>query len=50
MLRLAEKVEWIPEWQGIVKQLKAVHGENATAMVFPCSRVQFDLSKAPLVL
>jgi nickel-dependent lactate racemase len=50
MLRLAEKVEWIPEWQGIVKQLKAVHGENATAMVFPCSRVQFDPSKAPLVL
>jgi nickel-dependent lactate racemase len=50
MLRLSEKVEWIPEWQRIVKQLEAVHGENATAMVFPCSRVQFDPSKAPLVL
>ncbi len=50
MLRLAEKVEWIPEWQGIVKQLKAVHGEKATAMVFPCSRVQFNPSQAPLVL
>jgi hypothetical protein len=50
MLRLAEKVEWTPEWKGIVEQLKAVHGENATAMVFPCSRVQFDPSQAPLVL
>jgi nickel-dependent lactate racemase len=50
MLRLSEKVEWIPEWQRIVKQLEAVHGENASAMVFPCSRVQFDPSKAPLVL
>jgi len=46
----SEKVEWMPEWQRIVKQLKAVHGEAATVMVFPCSRVQFDPSKAPLVL
>lgn len=50
ILRYSEKVEWIPEWQKIMKQLKAVHGENATVMVFPCSRVQFDPNKAPLIL
>ena len=49
-LRLDEKVEWVPEWQRIVKQLNEVHGDNATAMVFPCSRVQFDPSEAPLIL
>ena len=50
MLKYDEKVKWIPDWQSIAKQLEAVHGDKATAMVFPCSRVQFDPTDAPLVL
>jgi nickel-dependent lactate racemase len=50
VLRYNEKVEWMPEWQSIMKELEAAHGDHATAMVFPCSRVQFDPSEAPLVL
>jgi len=50
MLKYDEKVKWIPDWQSIAKQLEAVHGDKATTMVFPCSRVQFDPTDAPLVL
>lgn len=50
MLRYNEKIKWMPEWQSIAKQLEAVHGDKATALVFPCSRVQFDPTDAPLVL
>jgi hypothetical protein len=50
ILRYDERVEWVSDWQRILTQLKAVHGEDATALVFPCSRVQFDPRKAPLVL
>lgn len=50
VLRYSEKVEWIPEWGRIVEELKAIHDKDATVMVFPCSRVQFDPAKAPLVL
>jgi len=49
MLRNSEKVEWMPEWQMIAKQLKAIHGEDAKVMVFPCTRVQYP-SETPLVL
>ncbi|KON28603.1 hypothetical protein AC480_03945 [miscellaneous Crenarchaeota group archaeon SMTZ1-55] len=50
ILRYDERVEWVSDWQRILTQLTAVHGEDATALVFPCSRVQFDPRKAPLVL
>ncbi len=50
VLQYAENVKWVPEWQGIVNQLEATHGDKATALVFPCSRVQFDPTEAPLVL
>ncbi len=50
LLRYDKRVEWMSEWQCLIEELKAIQGEEATVMVFPCSRVQFDPSEAPLVL
>lgn len=50
MLRYSWRVEWMAEWPRILEELKADHGEDVEVMVFPCSRVQFNPSEAPLAL
>jgi nickel-dependent lactate racemase len=48
-LRYNERVEWMSDWDNIIHKLTAIHGEDATVDVFPCSKIQFD-SNTPLNL
>ncbi|MGD2200392.1 MAG: lactate racemase domain-containing protein [Candidatus Bathyarchaeota archaeon] len=43
-----DKVEWLTDWNIILGQLRETHGEDATASVYPCGKLQFDSEESPL--
>jgi nickel-dependent lactate racemase len=48
MLAYDERVEWLTDWDKVLKQLVEVHGEAATVAVYPYGKIQFDAKKTPL--
>ncbi len=48
MLAYDDRVEWITDWDEVLKQLMAVHGEAASVAVYPYGKIQFDSKKNPL--
>ena len=48
MLSYDERVEWFTDWEIVLKELKAIHGEEASVAVYPYGKIQFDAMKSPL--
>jgi nickel-dependent lactate racemase len=48
MLTYDNRVEWFTDWGKILKQLKEIHGEDASVSVYPYGKIQFDAKKNPL--
>ncbi|MFB0557723.1 MAG: lactate racemase domain-containing protein [Candidatus Bathyarchaeia archaeon] len=48
MLRYSEGVEWTTDWGSVLERLVKLHGEDASAAVYPCAKIQFDAEKYPL--
>jgi hypothetical protein len=45
-----ERVEWLTDWGLILGRLMDLHGEEASASVYPCCKIQFDSDKYPLFI
>jgi nickel-dependent lactate racemase len=45
MLAYDEKVEWLTEWDQVLKQLIEIHGDEASVAVYPYGKIQFDTEK-----
>jgi len=43
-----ERVEWLTDWTTILGRLIELHGDDATASVYPCGKIQFDSNESPL--
>ncbi len=50
MLAYHDRVEWLTDWSLILGRLVELHGEDATAAIYPCGKLQFDAEKNPLSL
>ena len=48
ILAYDDKVEWLTDWSLILGRLEELHGEDATASIYPCGKIQFDAEKNPL--
>ena len=48
MLAYDDRVEWLTDWNLISSRLMELHGETATAAIYPCGKIQFDAEKNPL--
>jgi nickel-dependent lactate racemase len=48
MLSYDEKVEWYTDWNTIVERLIDLHGNDSSASIYPCAKIQFDSKKNPL--
>ena len=42
------KVEWYTDWEKVLKELKAVQGDDVSVAVYPYGKIQFDSAKSPL--
>jgi hypothetical protein len=48
MLAYDDRVEWLTDWSLILGRLTELHGDDATAAIYPCGKLQFDPEKNPL--
>ena len=48
MLTYDNRVEWYTDWDQVLKQLKEIHGKEASVAVYPYGKIQFDAKKNPL--
>ena len=48
MLAYDDRVEWLTDWNLISSRLMELHGETATAAIYPYGKIQFDAEKKPL--
>ena len=48
MLAYDDRIEWLTDWDEVLKRLKETHGEEASAAVYPYGKIQFDARKNPL--
>ena len=48
MLSYDDRVEWITDWDQMLKRLTTIHGKDASVAVYPYGKIQFDASKHPL--
>jgi nickel-dependent lactate racemase len=48
MLAYDDRIEWLTDWDEVLKRLKETHGEEASVAVYPCGKIQFDAGKYPL--
>jgi len=48
MLAYDDRVEWLTDWDEVLKRLKETHGEEAQVAVYPYGKIQFDARKYPL--
>jgi nickel-dependent lactate racemase len=50
MLAYDDRVEWLTDWSLILGRLVELHGDDATAAIYTCGKLQFDPEKNPLSL
>jgi hypothetical protein len=48
MLAYDDRIEWLTDWDEVLKRLKETHGEEASVAVYPYGKIQFDATKYPL--
>ena len=48
MLSYDDRVEWFTDWNEVLEQLIEVHGDEASAAIYPYGKIQFDAEKSPL--
>ena len=48
MLAYDNRIEWLTNWDEVLKRLKEAHGEKAQVAVYPYGKIQFDARKYPL--
>jgi nickel-dependent lactate racemase len=48
MLAYDDRIEWLTDWDEVLKRLKETHGEEASVAVYPYGKIQFDAGKYPL--
>jgi len=48
MLAYDDRIEWLTDWDEVLKRLKETHGEEASVAVYPYGKIQFDARKYPL--
>ena len=48
MLAYDDRIEWLTDWDEVLKRLKETHGEEAAVAVYPYGKIQFDARKYPL--
>ncbi|MBA7607414.1 hypothetical protein ES703_14573 [subsurface metagenome] len=48
MLAYDDRIEWLTDWDGVLRRLKEAHGEEASVAVYPYGKIQFDARKYPL--
>ena len=48
MLAYDDRIEWLTDWDEVLKRLKEAHGEEAQVAVYPYGKIQFDARKYPL--
>ena len=48
MLAYDDRIEWLTDWDEVLKRLKETHGEEAQVAVYPYGKIQFDATKYPL--
>ncbi len=50
ILQYDDRVEWITDWDVVLKRLRELHGDEASVAVYPFGKIQFNGNKYPLVL
>ncbi|KON30789.1 hypothetical protein AC482_03015 [miscellaneous Crenarchaeota group-15 archaeon DG-45] len=50
MLRYSDRVEWLTSWDAVLGRLRELHGDDATAAIYPYGKIQFDAEKNLLAL
>jgi len=48
MLAYDDRIEWLTDWDEVLKLLEEAHGEEASVAVYPYGKIQFDARKYPL--
>jgi len=48
MLAYDDRIEWLTDWDEVLKRLEETHGEEASVGVYPYGKIQFDARKYPL--
>jgi nickel-dependent lactate racemase len=48
MLTYDDRIEWLTDWDEVLKRLTETHGEEASVAVYPYGKIQFDARKYPL--